>query len=111
MLSKVRNVANTVESVLSNNEDARNSDIELIILVWERQGLTLTPTQIEQIKSVSTPESITRCRRKFQEEGKYKANKEVTTERKIRSYEMQQAIQTVKPKIHYDRETNTVRFL
>jgi hypothetical protein len=56
----------------------RSSDVELIIAVWQAQGLNLTETQKEMLRSVCMhPETMTRIRRKLQEQGKYRATKEV----------------------------------
>lgn len=85
-----------VELCLQSHPASRSSDKELIIQVLQAKGAGLTSKQMELLRSVSF-ESITRCRRKFQEEGKYRANKTVEYERRFKSYQVQQRITGTKP--------------
>lgn len=72
-----------VESILSNYPVTRNSDIELILRVWELEGVQLNPRVRAMIKECTAPETIRRVRQKFQEEGKYLASKKVEEQRSL----------------------------
>lgn len=76
-------MSNLVEEVLKENVRARSNDRLLIIAVWEKQlGLALHPklARFLMYKAIM-PETITRTRRKLQEDGKYLATKEVEEQR------------------------------
>jgi len=77
MYKEIRTIKPQVEKVLSNSKEARNSDKELILQVWEACGLVLDEKQREIWKKLPSSESIRRTRQKFQEEGKYTADHEV----------------------------------
>lgn len=67
-----------IEGILARYPRTRDSDIQLIVAVWQAQGLNLTEQQRETLYNVCTStETITRLRRKLQEQGKYLANEEV----------------------------------
>ncbi len=71
-----------VGQVLSSSNIARNSDRYLILNVWEKQGLVLTPEQRNLfLHDVSSPETIRRMRQKFQEKGLFEADKAVDQKR------------------------------
>jgi len=70
-------ISNQVENILSVSKKARNSDKELLIIYMQKFGLDLSPQQIELFKKMPSAETITRCRRLLQEEGKYLPTKEV----------------------------------
>lgn len=82
-------LATVIETILSDSQAARDSDNELIVQVLQRQGANLTMAQQETIKAMSF-ESITRCRRKFQEQGKYMPSPGVAKIRRLKSYIVQQ---------------------
>ena len=68
-----------VEQCLATDKRCRQDDKWLILQVWRRTGLSLTPDQ-ERIflsKKLPSTETIRRTRQKLQEEGKYLAPKEV----------------------------------
>ena len=70
------------EWVLLNKPETRNSDIDLIVEVWNAQGLHLTNQQIEHLKTrCSNPETIRRIRQKLQEQGKYLPSEQVENAR------------------------------
>lgn len=79
-----------IEQVLSNNQNARNSDKILQLKVWERLGFFLSETQKVKYMSMPASESITRCRRTLQAEGKYPSTKEIKKKRDFKSMQMQQ---------------------
>lgn len=86
-----------VESILDKNlisptseVSPRDSDHELLIQYLQfHTDMALTLEQIQVMRSVSF-ESITRARRKLQEQGKYLPSPEVAKKRRLKSYELQQ---------------------
>lgn len=81
---------NTIEHILSNYPEARDSDRYLILKVWEAYGLYLSEAQKDKFMSCPSTESIRRTRQKLQERGKYKASERVARQRRIKSYIVQQ---------------------
>lgn len=73
--------AQRVEYILKASHKARNSDKELIKIYLYKAGLELTPAQIDKLMSLPSFETITRVRRKLQEQGKYPASEEVNEAR------------------------------
>ena len=72
----------------------RDSDKELIIQILQRiHGLGLNAEQLGIMRSVNF-ESITRCRRKLQENGEYLPSPEVAKRRRLKSYEVEQVAPT-----------------
>ena len=78
-----------VEYVLSKNEQARNSDkilIELYWKTWDRKFIAENDAGdwvlLRNMVYLTSPESIRRCRQKFQEEGQYPATDPVVIERR-----------------------------
>lgn len=75
-------VSNLVEKALQTWPQTRDSDKKLILSVWWLQD-----NEYEQhfkeffLDKAYTPESITRCRRKLQEQGLYPASKEIENSR------------------------------
>jgi len=57
----------------------RNNDRRLVLAVWERQGLRLTPEQRKKFYEVTFPDTITRARREFR--GEFPESKEVMEQR------------------------------
>ena len=83
-------VKDKIRVVLTELPEMRDSDKKLLLFVWRRQGLELTPAQ-EQIflDKCMTAESITRARRIVQEENQeLRASDKVQEERdnKARDY-------------------------
>lgn len=81
---------NTIEHVLTNYPEARDSDRYLILKVWEAYGLYLSEDQKDRFIACPSTESIRRTRQRLQERGKYKASDRVSRHRRIKSYVMQQ---------------------
>lgn len=73
--------AQRVENILRASQLARNSDKKLISIYLEKSGLNLTGSQIDKLMSLPSFETITRVRRKLQEQGKYPADAETTEHR------------------------------
>ena len=69
-----------VELVLKTNEDARNCDTRLMLLVWQRYYPTdyysLLKGNVGSIYQLPQRDNVNRFRRKFNEEGKYYPTKE-----------------------------------
>lgn len=86
-----------VENLLGENTASRmtdvsprDSDTELYIQYLQRiLEVDLTAAQMSLIRTVNY-ESISRCRRKLQEQGKYHGSPEVMRRRRIKGYELQQ---------------------
>jgi hypothetical protein len=83
-----------VERVLSQKPEARDDDKLLMLEIWEMQGLCFSETQKKAFRRASSPESIRRTRQKLQEEGQYKASKEVEEQRYQMYVEARDAIPT-----------------
>ena len=58
-----------VQKVLEEEPQTRSDDVDLVIAVWERQGVHLSEDQKRLIHKLYSSETITRCRRKIQERG------------------------------------------
>lgn len=68
----------------------RDSDTELYIQFLQRiLGLNLNAEQLNLIRSINY-ESISRARRKMQENGQYLPSPEVARKRQLKSYEIEQ---------------------
>lgn len=68
----------------------RDSDTELYIQYLQRVlDVNLNAEQLNLIRSVNY-ESISRCRRKLQEQGKFLPSPEVAKKRRLKSYEVEQ---------------------
>jgi hypothetical protein len=80
MKEDVLSVKATVEEVLAADSRARSNDTWLIFRVLQKQGFKVF-IPFEAIDSMPAFESITRCRRKLQEEGKYSASEKTQEER------------------------------
>ena len=74
----------TIKKILSEDPKTRGNDCMLILEVWKSQGLVMAEEQYQYILSMcSDPETITRCRRKHQELGRYMKNDEMERQREI----------------------------
>lgn len=62
-----------------------NDDLALIAAIWEREGWNPDISLINNLRSVSRPETIRRTRQKLQEEGVIKA-RERTTEKRYQEF-------------------------
>lgn len=81
---------NTIEHVLTNYPEARDSDRYLILKVWEAYGLYLSEAQKDIYMACPIAESIRRERQQYQKAGKYEASERVARYRRIKSYVVQQ---------------------
>jgi hypothetical protein len=92
----VKGLTPTIESILAQNPKARDSDNLLIVQVLLHYGADFTPHQIALLNEMSF-ESITRCRRKLQEQGKFLPSPEVAKKRRLKSYIVQQNAPSASP--------------
>jgi hypothetical protein len=76
--------ANLVKSILENSQDARNSDKVLLHDYLQHKGIGFNEKQTDIFLSVNF-ETITRIRRKLQEEGLYLADAETSRQRKLKA--------------------------
>ena len=75
--------ASVIEKVLREYPNTRNSDKELILQVWEQQGLVLNETQRRFfLEKVIPPETIRRNRQKLQEKGLYPSDQAIARARR-----------------------------
>jgi hypothetical protein len=74
-------VKDAVESVLKKDERTRDDDKWLIIQVMKEMGFKVY-IPFDRLDAMPSFESITRCRRKYQEKGLYKPSPEVAECRK-----------------------------
>jgi len=84
---EMESLKEVVEAVLEKYPVARNSDRELIFRVLVSQGLVLhveggITIPYENLGKLPSFESITRCRRKIQEEGRFLPCEEIMEARK-----------------------------
>jgi len=74
----------------TNPVSPRDSDHELLIQFLQlHMGMGLNQKQIDKMRQISF-ESITRCRRKLQENGEFLPSPEIAKKRRLKSYEIQQ---------------------
>lgn len=92
MLKQIKEVIPLVISVLQEYPDTRNSDKELILKCWEKEGLILTPEQQIQFKACHSTETYRRTRQKIQEAGEFGATKAVRQQRLKNDVEMRNAL-------------------
>jgi len=83
-LVKVKDI---VEDILDSDEKARNSDKWLIYLYWVSKGLEM---DFEEFEDMPSFESITRVRRKIQEQGLYLSDKQIADKRGQREVEFEE---------------------
>lgn len=84
------NVSEAVEQALRLSEEARNTDKILILQVWESLGLHLTSQQRQKFIDLPSSESITRIRRKIQEQERYPAVHKIKKARELKNAIIQQ---------------------
>lgn len=70
-----------VENIMRASRESRNSDIELYIIYCQKSGMNLTPNQMRILRDMPTMDTLTRIRRKLQEQGKYEADEAVNEAR------------------------------
>ena len=72
MLEDLNKAKSAVKRILDYVPETRDSDMLLLIKVWEAQGLYFTEWQRDfMMKKVINPESIRRVRQQFQHDGFY----------------------------------------
>ena len=90
-------IADRVKAILSAMPKTRSSDLELWLVYAYKSGLKLTPEQQEVIKGMPSFETITRVRRKLQEDGNYRASSEVARVRQEKARAMQATAHKASP--------------
>lgn len=73
----IRKMYDRVYQRLRDNPQCRNSDRQLMLEIWEGEGLYLSATQKAKFMEVSSPETIRRTRQKVQEDGYFPADAKV----------------------------------
>jgi hypothetical protein len=81
-------VTNRVRIVLRDFPSSRSSDKELYLIYLQKSGMNLTEEQIKIFRDMPSLETISRVRRKVQENGEYLADSEVRNERLLKSRAM-----------------------
>ena len=73
MIEDLRSINKVVEGIMADDIWCRDDDTRLLFKVWAHQGFTV-PEQLQNDIAMFcvSAESITRCRRKIQERGKYR---------------------------------------
>lgn len=94
-----RSIKEKTEYVLDQYPDSRNSDkllVELYWKTWDAQHIATNEAGswvlLERVIYMTSPDSITRCRRKFQEEGMYPATDPVVIERRSKERKVRATI-------------------
>lgn len=95
-------VTTLVEGVLKTDLQTRNSDLYLLVKVWEKQGYWIPDSLRKAIigNEAANPESVRRVRQKLQAEGHYQADPLV---KQARAVMQEQVTEQVKGKM-YDSE-------
>lgn len=83
-----------VKNILEFVPKTRNSDIELLIIYWQKAGVNLSNEQIQKIKELPSPDTLTRIRRKIQENGEFPASKSVEDARFAKFKQVKQNIKS-----------------
>lgn len=90
------NVSDSVERILREWPETRDSDNKLIVAFFQLRGANFTRKQMDLLESVSF-ESIRRSRQKIQEEGRYPATERVKKARKFKAMRVQQIAPKASP--------------
>ncbi len=72
-----------VKSILAEKPETRGDDWELLMAVWEKQGLKLTDDQKKMLRKCHPAETITRARRATQATGLYRPDRNVFEQRSL----------------------------
>ena len=76
-----------VRYILAHFPETRNNDKLLMVIFWEMFDKIPVPKEFRRafLQRATTPETITRCRRRVQETGNYEARPEVKEKRQEKS--------------------------
>ena len=88
MMDDVQTVKEAVKYILERDVRARNDDQLLIIETLKHMGIILK-IEINGDKKMPAFESITRCRRRYQQQGLYPADPEIKEQRDEEEKKMQ----------------------
>lgn len=86
-------IAKQIEAILRQDPRARDSDNVLIVHLLQLHGAKLNADQIAVVCGLNF-ESVTRARRKLQEDGQYLPSAAVAKERQLRAQVVAQGIRT-----------------
>lgn len=89
---EIEKTKDMVENILANDERSRNSDIWLILQVWQKKQHIKCFIPYEDLSKMITPETITRVRRKIQnDENRFLPTSEtIRQRRKLREEDIKQ---------------------
>lgn len=82
-MNELTTIKSIVRNILDKDEKARNSDTWLILEVLRELGFNVHINE-EDMSKMPSFESITRCRRLFQEKGKYLATERIKEQREVK---------------------------
>ncbi len=82
MNNEIRQALKLIKQILANDPITRSDDKELILAVWEAQGLILTPEQKNRFKNAFSAETIRRTRAKLNEQGEFLPSTQILRRRK-----------------------------
>ena len=86
---EIRKTKNIVEEILSEDERARNNDLWLILQVWQKKQHIKCFIPYNQLNEMISPETITRVRRKIQNDERKLQPTDIKVEVKRRKRERQ----------------------
>lgn len=89
MKDDILTVKKVVEEILKEDELSRNNDSRLCLKVLQRMGYGIF-IPYKELDDIPKFESISRCRRKFQEQGLFPAAPKVVEERHEEEVKMKQ---------------------
>lgn len=92
MLKRIIEAMPIVTQVLEEYPDTRNSDKELILRCWEKEGLFLTIEQTARFRLCHSSETYRRTRQKIQEQGLYPAKDKIRHQRLKNDVEMRNTL-------------------
>lgn len=72
-----------IEAILRDNPATRSDDWDLFFATWATQGVTIPDELRRRLRQCLLPETQTRCRRKIQERGLYRADPHTQAQRSI----------------------------
>jgi len=91
-----KEIKQKVENILQNNEKARNSDADLLILLYEKYYYmqdTISKERLRDILAYCNPYDVTRYRQKFNQDGLYlPTSEEVIKARRLKKEIMRESL-------------------
>lgn len=90
-------ILDQVTNILKASHKARNSDVELLLIYFQKFGMNLTPEQEATFRKMPSVETIRRTRQAIQERGDYRADEAVEEARYQQFKDVKQNIQSESP--------------